>query len=381
MNGEVTESDIFFQKVNTEIKKLSLDLEKSETIKKNFSQLLIDKGRLLHLEKERISEKKGDLLQYQENSLNPLNYLKNRQKKKETEEYLHLIQGQIYAIEDEISKLKQQECTILDKIEKLKKELWIKQDELSFTLSQREKGLELFDGNWVEKAEIPRLKEIRVGLTSNFSTMSGFDFEYFVARLLRAMGFETEVTKKTGDYGVDIIAKKDRKIVAVQCKRYTEGNPVGNGEIQKCLGAMHKVKAKNSIFVTTSHFTKNALQQAEKAPIELWDKDTLHNYVKKYLLSHNINEILGPIELELERERKLKELQEQEEALLREKKLTDRLERKRKAEERREIERQKAICPRCHHGKMKTRKYCSKCTEEVRKEQRRKHRRRRSSFW
>jgi len=139
--------------------------------------------------------------------------------------------------------------------------------------------------NVLEKAK--RAKEIM--LSTNFTLMSPFDFENFVAKLFTAIGYKTELTNKIGgDYGVDVIAKKDEEIIVIQCKKYHESNYVGNREVQMLLGAMQLkgLKANKGILITTSNFTKQARLQAEDNPIELWDKEFLHATVKKYLIGN-----------------------------------------------------------------------------------------------
>ena len=62
--------------------------------------------------------------------------------------------------------------------------------------------------------------------------MEGHELEYFCADLLRRKGFiEVEVTKGSGDYGIDILAEKDGVTYAVQCKCYTA--PIGVKAIQE----------------------------------------------------------------------------------------------------------------------------------------------------
>ena len=62
--------------------------------------------------------------------------------------------------------------------------------------------------------------------SSDIDFMEGHDFEYYCAELLRRQGFlEVEVTRGSGDYGIDILAEKDGVTYAIQCKRYTA--PVG----------------------------------------------------------------------------------------------------------------------------------------------------------
>lgn len=155
-----------------------------------------------------------------------------------------------------------------------------------FEKSQREKGLELFEGKWVDKKEIPKLKEIKIGLDKNFQNLSSYDFEKFIAKLFRAMGYETRVTQASNDYGIDVVAEKRNEKIAIQCKRYGPGNPVSNRDVQRLLGAMQlkNVQANHSIIITTSHFTVQAREQAKECAIELWDKQDLKKMVKKYLM-------------------------------------------------------------------------------------------------
>jgi len=123
-------------------------------------------------------------------------------------------------------------------------------------------------------------------LSSNFSFMSPYDFEEFVARLFKKLGYNTIITSKTGDYGVDVIAENSSEKIAIQCKKYHEDNTVGNQTVQMLLGAMQLqgLKADKGIIITTSSFTKQAYKQAEGNNIELWDRNILHKAVKKHLI-------------------------------------------------------------------------------------------------
>lgn len=47
--------------------------------------------------------------------------------------------------------------------------------------------------------------------------MTGAQFEQYVAEVLRRGGYEVEPTKATGDFGVDLVARRGAEIVAVQC--------------------------------------------------------------------------------------------------------------------------------------------------------------------
>jgi Holliday junction resolvase-like predicted endonuclease len=373
MSIEESESDTQLRENNLEMIKLSQLLTNSEESLQQINEELSTKERILYNLREEYGKKKEELFNKNENIIRPIKFIKTRFEKKELTQKIEQMERAIKISNDDNQGLKNKIISNIEEIADLKGKIEKTKEEIAFIISQREKGLELFEGRWVNRLDIPRLKEIRLGLSNNFSTMSGFEFEYFVSRLLQEMGYTTEVTKKTGDYGIDIIAKKDKKIVAVQCKRYAETNPVGNQDVQKCLGSMHKIKAKQSIFVTTSYFTKQALIQAEKAPIELWDKDTFHNYVKKYLLSLDIKDILGPIELEHQKEKEKKQQEELEKNRIKQQKIEQREKKKKMEEEKRERDRKKTICPHCGKRKRKSRKYCSrpKCIKSRRLEKRR----------
>lgn len=96
-------------------------------------------------------------------------------------------------------------------------------------------------------------------------------FEKLVIDLLISMGYggtrrdAGEAIGRSGDEGIDGIIKEDRlglDIVYLQAKRWE--NPVSRPEIQKFAGALQGQKAKKGIFITTSAFTKDAKEYAEK---------------------------------------------------------------------------------------------------------------------
>jgi HJR/Mrr/RecB family endonuclease len=292
---------------------------------------------------EKISEKEKELETKKEKFYKIIKFVKILIEKNKIKEEINKFKETQKGVEENIDKLKENIKIKEKEIQSLKEEIKLQEKGISFTLSQRDKGMDLFEQRWVKKSDIPKLKEARLGITNNFSNLSPYEFEHFVAKLLREMGYSTKVTQKTGDYGVDIIARKNNDTYAVQCKRFQEGNLVGNRDIQMILGARHIINANKCIFVTTSKFTKQAIQQAKGCPIELWDKEILHNFVKKYLLDLEIKEIFNL----MEREEKEKLKKEKEKA---------------------KKEKEKRTCPKCGGGKMKTRKYCSKCKIEIKRE-------------
>lgn len=103
-----------------------------------------------------------------------------------------------------------------------------------------------------------------------FEDMEGHEFEYFCADLLRRKGFtEVEVTKGSGDYGVDILAEKDGVTYGIQCKRYT--SPVGVKAIQEAYAGRDYYDRMVGAVMTNQYFTSPAVEAAKKLKILLWD--------------------------------------------------------------------------------------------------------------
>lgn len=98
-------------------------------------------------------------------------------------------------------------------------------------------------------------------------------FEQLVVDLLLAMGYggseadAGKVVGKSGDGGIDGIIKQDKlglDVIYVQAKRWKDG--VGSPEIMKFSGSLTKRHANRGVFITTSTFTKDALDFVEAMP-------------------------------------------------------------------------------------------------------------------
>ncbi len=109
---------------------------------------------------------------------------------------------------------------------------------------------------------------------SDMDLMEGHDFEYYCAELLRQQGFlEVEVTRGSGDYGIDILAEKDGVTYAIQCKRYTA--PVGVKAVQEAYAGRDYYDRMVGAVLTNQYFTQPAVEAAKKLKILLWDRGYL----------------------------------------------------------------------------------------------------------
>lgn len=115
---------------------------------------------------------------------------------------------------------------------------------------------------------------------NNLIEINGYEFEEYVARLLRANEYEdVQVTPKSGDYGADILAGKNGIRYVFQCKYYTE--LVGVASVQQVYAAKDYYNAHIAIVVTNSIFTKAAKTLASELKVILWDCEMLRKLSKE----------------------------------------------------------------------------------------------------
>ncbi len=108
--------------------------------------------------------------------------------------------------------------------------------------------------------------------------MEGHDFEYFCAELLEKRGFlEVEVTRGSGDYGVDILAEKEGVTYAIQCKRYAA--PVGVEAVQQVYAGKDYYDRMVGVVMTNQYFTSSAVEAAKRLKILLWDRGYLDSMI------------------------------------------------------------------------------------------------------
>lgn len=104
--------------------------------------------------------------------------------------------------------------------------------------------------------------------------MDGHAFEHWCAELLRKNGFvDVEVTKGSGDQGVDVLAVKDGIRYAIQCKCYSSN--LGNGPVQEVNAGKALYHCHVGVVMTNQYFTAGAKELATATGVLLWDRDKL----------------------------------------------------------------------------------------------------------
>jgi len=109
--------------------------------------------------------------------------------------------------------------------------------------------------------------------------LSGPEFEAYVALVLRDNGFRrVELTAGSGDQGVDILAERNGKRYAIQCKNY-EG-VVGNFAVQEAFAGAQHYGCDVAAVVCPCEFTRAAKELAASTGVLLWDEKKLSRMMK-----------------------------------------------------------------------------------------------------
>lgn len=131
-------------------------------------------------------------------------------------------------------------------------------------------------------------KDLEIELLTKLKTVHPSFFERIVVELLVKMGYGGSIaeagkaTRYTNDEGIDGIIKEDKlglDVIYIQAKRWE--SVVGRPEVQKFVGALAGQRAKKGVLITTSSFTKEAIQYASQmdTKIVLIDGETLAQYM------------------------------------------------------------------------------------------------------
>ncbi len=113
-------------------------------------------------------------------------------------------------------------------------------------------------------------------------------FEELIADIFNDLGFNVELTQATRDGGRDIIARIRNSVADfltyIECKKYAAEHKVGVSIIRELTGVHYFKKPALSIIVTTSFFTKDAMEEAGQLENQLALKD--YNNIKDWLAKY-----------------------------------------------------------------------------------------------
>lgn len=93
----------------------------------------------------------------------------------------------------------------------------------------------------------------RHNIMTGVDTMSGLEFEHFVAELLRQNSFRNIKLTERYDYGVDIITEKDGVRWGIQVKRHS--GLVKAGAVRQVVTGLKVYKCDRAMVITNSNFS------------------------------------------------------------------------------------------------------------------------------
>ncbi len=145
----------------------------------------------------------------------------------------------------------------------------------------------------LENAYLSVRNNLAIDLLQQLKASSSSFFETIVIDLLVKIGYggsrkdAAKAIGRSGDEGIDGVINEDRlglDTIYVQAKKWE--NTVGRPEIQKFAGALQGKQARKGIFITTSNFSQEAYDYADRIEnkIVLIDGDSL----VQFMIDHNV---------------------------------------------------------------------------------------------
>ncbi len=135
---------------------------------------------------------------------------------------------------------------------------------------------------------------------TDLELVSGYEFEHILAEILSRVDGEAQVTKASGDQGVDVVWFRESETVGIQAKAYDKKNPVGNSAVQEIYtGATvrnSEYEIDTAAVVTTSRYTNSAREAAANSDVTLYGRKQLEKWLDDAELdADSIGDILAEI--------------------------------------------------------------------------------------
>ncbi len=152
--------------------------------------------------------------------------------------------------------------------------------------SSKEVSKETIEKKYQERTESSKNKgDISIeDLHNNFSRFEWRDMEEIVGKLFEKKGYRVEVTQASGDFGVDVWARKLDEEIAIQVKHYEKD--VGFDALTKTVAVTFGKANKAIVISTKSGFSKQSYeyQNDHRHAVELWTSKKLKDEIRNFLL-------------------------------------------------------------------------------------------------
>lgn len=110
--------------------------------------------------------------------------------------------------------------------------------------------------------------------------MHGVEFEALVRSLIERRGFAVQLTKATGDQGVDLIVNTAQGLIAIQCKR--SRTTVGNKAVQEAFSGASFRSITRIWVVSDAPYSTSARQLAGSLGVKLVDFRNMDEHLAPY---------------------------------------------------------------------------------------------------
>ena len=121
-------------------------------------------------------------------------------------------------------------------------------------------------------------------------SLSKKEFEYFIFWLFGELGYIVSSEKFSAVSGVDFVVAKNGEKIGVQARKYQKNCRVTNLMIQMTRYSQVFHYCERKIILATTYFTEEAISEAKKFGIELWDRDTLDRKISEVRAIVDIDE-------------------------------------------------------------------------------------------
>lgn len=121
----------------------------------------------------------------------------------------------------------------------------------------------------------------------DFLTASDSKFEALCKTIVQNLGMEIiEINVKRGSLANIVVSEKDEKWMAQRkikefIRVFRINDKLGDNAIREMLEEMKSAGASKGIMITSSEFTRQAIEYAESRPVELFDKTQLSKLLKR----------------------------------------------------------------------------------------------------
>jgi len=111
----------------------------------------------------------------------------------------------------------------------------------------------------------------------DIDSMEGFEFQCYIEKIFKKLHYKIIHNKPNNEHGADLLVERFDEKTAIQTKRNTD--PTGPTAIREAHAGKGYYQADNAIAITSSKFTKSAIDEAKKHGVELWDRKKLDDVV------------------------------------------------------------------------------------------------------